>query len=71
MRIVIPEGAQFVQKPEHLDPLRRLGELVVSPGHPKDKAADPASYVGPSVNSGMSCTSCHPGQTAPHYGTAQ
>jgi hypothetical protein len=38
VRIVIPEGAQFVQKPEHLDPLRRLGELVVSPGHPKDKA---------------------------------
>ena len=25
MRIVIPEGAEFVQKPEHLDPLRRLG----------------------------------------------
>ena len=38
MRIVIPEGAEFVQKPEHLDPLRRLGELVVSPGHPRDKA---------------------------------
>src|SRR5215831_10454039 len=38
VRIVIPEGAEFLQKPEHLDPLRRLGELVVSPGHPKDKA---------------------------------
>ena len=38
MRIVIPEGAEFVQKPEHLDPLRRLGELVVSPGHPRDRA---------------------------------
>ena len=38
MRIVIPEGAEFVQKPEHLDPLRRLGELVVSPGQPRDRA---------------------------------
>ena len=38
VRIVIPEGAEFVQKPEHLDPLRRLGELVVSPGHPRDRA---------------------------------
>ena len=38
LHIVIPEGAEFVQKPEHLDPLRRLGELVVSPGHPRDKA---------------------------------
>src|SRR5262245_1504704 len=38
VRIVIPEGAEFVQKPEHLDPLRRLGELIVSPGHPRDKA---------------------------------
>jgi D-3-phosphoglycerate dehydrogenase len=38
VRIVVPEGAQFVQKPEHLDPLRRLGELVVSPGHPRDRA---------------------------------
>jgi D-3-phosphoglycerate dehydrogenase len=37
-RIVIPEGAEFVQKPEHLDPLRRLGELVVVPGTPRDKA---------------------------------
>lgn len=38
MRIVIPEGAEFVQKPEHLDPLRRLGELVICPGAPRDKA---------------------------------
>jgi D-3-phosphoglycerate dehydrogenase len=38
LRIVIPEGAEFVQRPEHLDPLRRLGELVVVPGTPKDKA---------------------------------
>jgi phosphoglycerate dehydrogenase-like enzyme len=38
VRIVIPEGAEFVQKPEHLDPLRRLGELVISPGKPRDKA---------------------------------
>lgn len=38
MRIVIPEGAEFVQQPEHLDPLRRLGELVVCPGAPRDKA---------------------------------
>jgi D-3-phosphoglycerate dehydrogenase len=38
MRIVIPEGAEFVQKPEHLDPLRRLGELVVVPGAPRDRA---------------------------------
>lgn len=37
MRIVIPEGAEFVQKPEHLDPLRRLGELVICPGTPRDK----------------------------------
>lgn len=38
MRIVIPEGAEFVQRPEHLDPLRRLGEVVVVPGAPRDKA---------------------------------
>jgi D-3-phosphoglycerate dehydrogenase len=38
VRIVIPEGAEFVQKPEHLDPLRQLGELVISPGKPRDKA---------------------------------
>ena len=37
MRIVIPEGAEFVQKPEHLDPLRRLGEVVVVAGAPRDK----------------------------------
>jgi D-3-phosphoglycerate dehydrogenase len=37
-RIVIPEGAEFVQKPEHLDPLRRLGEVVIVPGAPRDKA---------------------------------
>lgn len=38
MRIVIPEGAEFVQKPEDLDPLRRLGEVVICPGAPHDKA---------------------------------
>ena len=38
MRIVIPEGAEFVRKPEHLDPLRRLGELVICPGAPRNKA---------------------------------
>ena len=38
MRIVIPEGAEFVQKPGHLDPLRRLGDLVIVPGVPRDKA---------------------------------
>ncbi|HZS32085.1 MAG TPA: NAD(P)-dependent oxidoreductase [Methylomirabilota bacterium] len=38
MRIVIPEGAEFVQKPEHLDPLRKLGEVVICPGGPRDKA---------------------------------
>lgn len=38
MHIVIPEGAEFVQKPEHLDPLRRLGEVIIVPGMPKDKA---------------------------------
>ena len=38
VRIVIPEGAEFVQKPEHLDPLRRLGDVVIVPGTPKDKA---------------------------------
>jgi D-3-phosphoglycerate dehydrogenase len=38
VRIVIPEGAEFVQKPEHLDPLRRLGEVVIHPGAPRDKA---------------------------------
>ena len=37
-RIVIPEGAEFVPKPEHLDPLRRLGEVVIVPGAPRDKA---------------------------------
>ncbi len=37
LRIVIPEGAEFVQKPEHLDPLRRLGDLVIVPGTPRDK----------------------------------
>jgi len=38
VHIVIPEGAEFVQKPEHLDPLRRLGEVIIVPGMPKDKA---------------------------------
>jgi phosphoglycerate dehydrogenase-like enzyme len=38
MRIVIPEGAEFVSRPEHLDPLRRLGEVVIAPGMPRDKA---------------------------------
>ena len=38
LRIVIPEGAEFVQRPEDLDPLRRLGELVICPGVPRDKA---------------------------------
>jgi D-3-phosphoglycerate dehydrogenase len=37
VRIVIPEGAEFVQKPEHLDPLRRLGEVVIHPGAPRDR----------------------------------
>ena len=38
MRIVIPEGAEFVPEPQHLEPLRRLGELVIVPGAPRDKA---------------------------------
>jgi len=37
-RILIPEGAEFVQRPEHLDPLRRLGKVVIVPGTPRDKA---------------------------------
>lgn len=38
MRIVFPEGAEFVEEPAELDPLRALGELVLVPGAPKDKA---------------------------------
>jgi phosphoglycerate dehydrogenase-like enzyme len=38
MRIVFPEGAEFVQSPAELDPLRKLGTLVLRPGAPKDKA---------------------------------
>jgi phosphoglycerate dehydrogenase-like enzyme len=38
MRIVFPEGAEFVESPAELDPLRKLGELVLIPGAPKDKA---------------------------------
>jgi phosphoglycerate dehydrogenase-like enzyme len=38
LRIVFPEGAEFVQRPEHLDPLRALGEVVIHPGAPRDKA---------------------------------
>ncbi len=37
MRIVFPEGAEFVESPAELDPLRRLGTLVLRPGAPKDK----------------------------------
>lgn len=36
LRIVIPEGAEFVQDPADLAPLRRLGELVICPGAPRD-----------------------------------
>jgi phosphoglycerate dehydrogenase-like enzyme len=38
MRIVFPEGAEFVEKPAELDPLRALGELILRPGAPRDKA---------------------------------
>jgi phosphoglycerate dehydrogenase-like enzyme len=38
MRIVFPEGAEFVQDPAELLPLRRLGSLTLRPGAPKDKA---------------------------------
>ncbi len=38
IRIVFPEGAEFVQRPEALEPLRRLGQLVLCPGAPRDKA---------------------------------
>jgi len=38
MRIVFPEGAEFVEDPAELDPLRKLGELLLVPGAPKDKA---------------------------------
>ncbi|HEV8308184.1 MAG TPA: NAD(P)-dependent oxidoreductase [Methylomirabilota bacterium] len=38
MRIVFPEGAEFVENPADLDPLRRLGALVLCPGAPRDKA---------------------------------
>jgi len=38
MRIVFPEGAEFVQDPAELEPLRKLGTLVLRPGAPKDKA---------------------------------
>ena len=38
MRIVFPEGAEFVQDPAELEPLRQLGSLTLRPGAPKDKA---------------------------------
>jgi D-3-phosphoglycerate dehydrogenase len=38
MRIVFPEGAEFVQDPAELEPLRKLGTLALRPGAPKDKA---------------------------------
>ncbi len=38
MRIVFPEGAEFVENPGELEPLRKLGTLVLRPGAPKDKA---------------------------------
>ncbi|HEV8675355.1 MAG TPA: hydroxyacid dehydrogenase [Methylomirabilota bacterium] len=38
MRIVFPEGAEFVEDPAELDPLRKLGTLVLVLGAPKDKA---------------------------------
>jgi phosphoglycerate dehydrogenase-like enzyme len=38
MRIVFPEGAEFVEDPAELDPLRKLGTLDLVPGVPKDKA---------------------------------
>ena len=38
MRIVFPEGAEFVEDPAELEPLRKLGTLVLRPGAPKDKA---------------------------------
>jgi phosphoglycerate dehydrogenase-like enzyme len=38
MRIVFPEGAEFVEDPAELDPLRKLGTLSLVPGAPKDKA---------------------------------
>ncbi|MFQ5520347.1 MAG: NAD(P)-dependent oxidoreductase [Candidatus Methylomirabilia bacterium] len=38
MRIVFPEGAEFVQRPEAFEPLRRLGTLEIRPGAPRGKA---------------------------------
>jgi phosphoglycerate dehydrogenase-like enzyme len=38
MRIVFPEGAEFVQDPAELEPLRKLGTLTLRPGAPRDKA---------------------------------
>jgi D-3-phosphoglycerate dehydrogenase len=38
LRIVIPEGAEFVTDPAALDPLRRLGEVTICPGAPRDRA---------------------------------
>jgi phosphoglycerate dehydrogenase-like enzyme len=38
LRIVFPEGAEFVEDPAELDPLRRLGTLTLRPGAPKDQA---------------------------------
>jgi phosphoglycerate dehydrogenase-like enzyme len=37
VRIVFPEGAEFVQDPAELDPLRSLGTLALRPGAPKDQ----------------------------------
>jgi phosphoglycerate dehydrogenase-like enzyme len=38
VRIVFPEGAEFVEDPAELEPLRRLGTLVRCPGPPRDPA---------------------------------
>src|SRR5438093_922408 len=38
MRIVFPEGAEFVPRPEDFEPLRRLGTLEICPGAPRGKA---------------------------------
>jgi D-3-phosphoglycerate dehydrogenase len=38
MRIVFPEGAEFIEDHADLDPLRALGTVIVVPGTPKDKA---------------------------------
>ena len=38
MRIVFPEGAEFVDDPAELEPLRKLGTLTLRPGAPRDKA---------------------------------